>query len=145
MTRQGLRLKRPGKGIALAIAMLVGALIIGWSMREPDKPAALLVLHASEKLKPQEIAFREIIGKPSGAPDDFECLQVYDVRPMDPAMEFSERFTLNFSVKPPSDAIVALLVDGKWVEQKASITPEDEVTASVRGTKPGTYALGYFR
>jgi len=136
-------LKVRGKRVTLALALLVGAIIAGVAIRGQQGPPPPLEISADESLLPQEILLREIIGAPAGAPEGFECLQVYEVRPLDTAASFARPFTINFTRGGDDSGLeVARLEDGTWVEVKHSRPWFSDVTARVRTEKPGIYALG---
>ncbi|MBK9976250.1 MAG: hypothetical protein IPP14_15905 [Planctomycetes bacterium] len=133
------------KMTALALVILVLALGVGWWQRQSAPPPKPVVISSKEKLRPEQIQFREILGRPAGAPAGFECVQTYDVRPLDETERFSESFVLNFfEGAGETGLVVAQLKDGRWIPLDQSSPPHKEVTASVEVQQGGTYSLGRF-
>lgn len=127
-------------------AVIAIAVLAAWWMQRPGERPKPMQISPDEALFPEEISFVEIIGQPAGAPPGFECLQAYDVRPIDPKAAFSHPFTLNFfEGQGVSDLQTAQLADGKWIKLEGKKPRHPEVTASVEVSQGGLYAVGRFK
>jgi hypothetical protein len=144
VAKQMPRLKRPGKGIAMAIALLVGALLLVWSQRDAIGERKLLELRMGETLTAAEISLREIVGTPPGSPGGFKVVRAYEVRPVDPAMRFSKDFRLNFIAVETGDMEVIRIDDSGWQRVDDHRPWLGKVDLYVESTQPGIYALGRF-
>lgn len=130
---------------ALALVILVLALGVGWWQRQSAPPPKPVVISSKETLRPEQIQFREIIGRPAGSPAGFECIQTYDVRPIDDAESFSQPFVLNFfEGTGETGLVVAKLQDGRWITLEQASPSHKAVTASVEVRQGGIYSLGRF-
>lgn len=127
-------------------AVIAIAVLAAWWMQGPGERPKPMQIDPDEALYPDEISFVEIVGQPAGAPPEFECLQAYEVRPIDPKAAFSHPFKLNFfEGKGQTDLAVAQLVEGKWIKLESKRHRHPDVTAVVEVTQGGVYAVGRFR
>ncbi|MBX3473611.1 MAG: hypothetical protein KF754_04450 [Planctomycetes bacterium] len=127
-------------------AVIAVAVLAAWWMQKPGAAPKPMQISPNESLHPDEISFVEVLGQPAGAPPGFDCIQVYDVRPIDPKAAFSEPFTLNFfEGKGRNDLQLAQLVDGKWIKLEGKKPRHPDVTASIEAQQAGLYAVGRFR
>lgn len=146
MAQSASPLKPARKYVAVALVILVTAVGVGWWHRQAGEPPKPVVIDSRETLLFREISFREELGPFKGAPDGFECVQTYEVRPIDPTAAFSHPFVLNFFAgKGATDLVVARVSGGTWVEVPTRRAGHDAVTASIEAEEPGIYALGKFK
>jgi hypothetical protein len=127
-------------------AVIAVAVLAAWWLQRPGERPKPVQIDKEEVLHPDEILFTEILGRPAGAPADFQCIQVYEIRPHDPRAVFHKPFTLNFfEGRGETGLEIARLVDGRWVRVETTRPRHPEVTASARVTEGGIYALGRFQ
>jgi len=127
-------------------AVIVIAVLAAWWLQKPGERPKPVQIDKEETLQAAEISFTELIGQPTGAPANFECIQCYDVRPLDPKAAFSKPFKLHFFEGKGQEGLeTAQLKEGRWQKLAGIKPPHPDVTASLEATEGGIYALGRFR